>query len=123
MRSFRNATKILVRRTKKRPGTIQGRFRPIVTGFIQHGGQARLMIPQRRESSPVSSQGPRVATRAGAWRVGGLLGALVYSVVCWTLVYHGAKSVIAWMGPEPRIEASAAEAPPPFTPPAAPLKD
>ncbi len=50
-------------------------------------------------------------TRAGAWLVGGLIGALVYSAVCWTLIYHGAQAAIAWMTPEPRIEAAAAPSP------------
>ena len=47
------------------------------------------------------------ATRNGAWRVGGLLGALLFSVVCWTLIYHGVTSVIAWTRPEPRLASAA----------------
>lgn len=53
----------------------------------------------------------RRATARGAWRLGGLLGALAYSLVCWTLLYHGGRAVIAWTKPESRNVAAAAELP------------
>ena len=57
------------------------------------------------------------ATRTGAWRVGGLLGALLFSVACWTLIYHGVASVIAWTKPQPVLASAAVPAGPhPATP-------
>lgn len=86
--------------------------------FIQHGAAGRRRFRLRREKiapgAPVARQiRPKreyaVSSRArGGWRAGGLVGALVYSVVCWMAVYHGARTVIAWTKPTQTIEASAA---------------
>jgi hypothetical protein len=72
---------------------------------VAAGARSGTQIRARGESSP------RI-TRRGAWKVGGLVGAVVYSAVCWMLVYHGTKTVIAWMKPEPQIEASVVAAAP-----------
>ncbi len=84
--------------------------------FIQHGAAGRRRFRLTREKitagTPVARQIRLRRERAvssrerGAWRVGGLVGALVYSVVCWMAVYHGARTVIAWTKPTPTIEAS-----------------
>lgn len=118
MRASRIAISFWVRRTKKRPKTISARSGAIVMAFIQHGALGRGEIRLRREivatealeARTVRAERERAhgSRHRGAWRVGGLVGALIYSVVCWTLVYHGARTVIAWTTPEPQIEASAA---------------
>lgn len=88
--------------------------------LIQQSGISGRRIRPKRESVPRDARKaaisrperepePRI-TRRGAWKVGGLAGAVVYSAVCWMLVYHGAQAALAWMKPEPTIEASAAGA-------------
>ena len=84
--------------------------------FIQHGAVGGGQGRQRGEGSARgtcapdatrATREPGPVTKRGVWRVGGLIGAVVYSAVCWTIVYHGARAVIAWNKPAPRIEASA----------------
>jgi len=86
--------------------------------FIQPGALQRSRIPRTGESD--APQGRRV-TAAGAWKLGGLVGAIAYSLVCWTLLYHGGRAVIAWTKPEHRLAASAAE--PATNPPARSTQD
>jgi hypothetical protein len=98
---------------------------PVMT-FIQQHAPERAGFPRKGEESARSGRAgdrrfasganePRI-TRRGAWRVGGLAGAVVYSAVCWMAVYHGGKAAIAWMRPPAQVEAAATGAPPPFAP-------
>jgi hypothetical protein len=73
--------------------------------FIQHDVAGGRRIPQPRE---MAGPGPARVTGRGLWRLGGLVGALAYSLVCWTLLFHGGRAVVAWIKPE-RTMAFAAE--------------
>jgi hypothetical protein len=120
MRTFRNATSNLVHRKRKCAKTDIARAGAPVMSFIHWIGISERRIRFRRESdapgarqtfaSRPHGEERRRITRRGAWKVGGLAGAVVYSAVCWMLVYHGAQAALAWMKPEPTIEASAADA-------------
>ena len=86
--------------------------------FIQHGAAERVRIrlegefcpPEVTEVSSPHQRRERV-TRRGAWRVGGLLGALAYSLVCWVLLFHGVRAVIAWTKPAAQVVTSTAQRP------------
>lgn len=84
--------------------------------FIQHGAARGARIPPSREFRAHRGQaelagrvpGEARINRAGAWRFGGLVGAIAYSLMCWTLLYHGGRAVMAWSNSAGR-EAVAAE--------------
>jgi hypothetical protein len=84
--------------------------------FIQHGAARGARIPPSREFRARRGQaelagrvpGEARITREGAWRFGGLVGAIAYSLMCWTLLYHGGRAMMAWSSSAGR-EAVAAE--------------
>jgi hypothetical protein len=107
MRPFRDATAIIVQRTKchscRKPFG-----NPNVMSIISVEESALSFVPVRGAGDPAGldvQMGGRLrrensepGSRAGRWRFGGAVVAIVYSAAVWGALFHGAPRMIAWIG-------------------------